>query len=501
MPDDPQENKASILEVINNLWLPVAGFLGSITLIYNFYQLWIGDQKTVTWFLVGGGLLVVVIALSWIGFSTKKITKQAIWPIGSTITEYQPKFSYVYRRLAWIALGVILLLSIFGFFSLFQNREEQENILVKQEQKVIVVIAAFEGPEDVYGLRNEIFERLNAEFSADENIEIVLVDDIITPSNSIETTRTLGAKYIADIVIWGWYRPTENPNVTIHIENIHPDELFLIQEGETLKPSTSLADLQSFTFQRQIGQDLSGLIYFIAGVIDYSKLDFEAAIDQFDKSLQSINEDTFLTQKKEDIYIFRGNSYRVSGNDQRAIQDYDQAIQINPQSFSAYYNRGGAYLSLKNYNDAISDFSEAINIYPQEPYSYIDRGFAYYYTAPDSNGANLLLAITDFQQAIAITPEVAQAYLGLGMTWTDFAYLMSYNRSNYLKGGTEIITEETIESYYYEAIYNFSKAIEIDPQLEIAYYFRGQVYKTIGELPKSDLDFAKYKELTGEDIP
>jgi hypothetical protein len=55
MPDKEADEKDGLLELIKKLWLPVAGFLGAVTLAYNFYQLWLGDQAMATWRLAGAG--------------------------------------------------------------------------------------------------------------------------------------------------------------------------------------------------------------------------------------------------------------------------------------------------------------------------------------------------------------------------------------------------------------------------------------------------------------
>jgi tetratricopeptide (TPR) repeat protein len=39
----------------------------------------------------------------------------------------------------------------------------------------------------------------------------------------------------------------------------------------------------------------------------------------------------------------RGNYYAVTRQYDRAIQDYDEAIRINPNFADAFYNRGRAY--------------------------------------------------------------------------------------------------------------------------------------------------------------
>ena len=62
-------------------------------------------------------------------------------------------------------------------------------------------------------------------------------------------------------------------------------------------------------------------------------------------------------------YNNRGNTYNALGQDQRAIQDYDQAIQLDPQNTPAYYNRGLAYQSLGEDEKAISDFRKVLEIH------------------------------------------------------------------------------------------------------------------------------------------
>ena len=79
MPDKPPDDKDSLLELLKKLWLPVAGFIGAVTLAYNFYQLWSGDQTTITYIIGGAGLLVLVIALGWVGFKTKTVEIDSIF--------------------------------------------------------------------------------------------------------------------------------------------------------------------------------------------------------------------------------------------------------------------------------------------------------------------------------------------------------------------------------------------------------------------------------------
>ena len=62
---------------------------------------------------------------------------------------------------------------------------------------------------------------------------------------------------------------------------------------------------------------------------------------------------------------------------QRAIQDFDQAIRLNPQADS-YFNRGFAYRSLGQFERAIEEYDEAIRLNPQYAVAYYNRGAVYW---------------------------------------------------------------------------------------------------------------------------
>ena len=323
MSNKSPEQKDGLLELLKKLWLPVAGFLGAITLAYNFYQLWLGDQAGVTWFLAGGGLVVLVVALGCVGFITKAITRVSIPtsknPNPSPIVEKQPAYPRFYK-LARIALGFVFIGLAIGGVGLVQHRRALE-------EKLIVLIAAFEGPEEVYGLRNEIIESLNADFGDAEEIEIIIIDEIVTLTEGSEYARKLGERRLADIIVWGWYRPTENPNITIHIENLFPDELTAVRSSETLQPIVSLAELESFSFQQQAGQETSALISFLIGIVEYNSSNFESAIGYFDASLGAQSLTPKLLENQYEIYLYRGNSKASLLDHDGAIQDFSQAYK------------------------------------------------------------------------------------------------------------------------------------------------------------------------------
>ena len=87
-----------------------------------------------------------------------------------------------------------------------------------------------------------------------------------------------------------------------------------------------------------------------------------------------------------------------------AIQDFDQAIRLDPEFTLAYYSRGRAYYFKDNIDHAIQDFDQVIRLDPGYVDVYKDRGWIYHEKGNDDH------AIQDFGQAIRHDPGNAYAY-------------------------------------------------------------------------------------------
>jgi tetratricopeptide (TPR) repeat protein len=499
MTHKPPEGRDSLLELIKKLWLPVAGFIGAITLIYNFYKLWQGDQSTIIILTIGTGLAIWVTSLFWVGFSNLKIIRDADWPKGTKLIETFPRYSLGIRRIARVGLVITVIVSVAGLAILQRQREELREELSTQ---VIAVIAAFDGPEDKYGIRNQIIEQLTSSLADFKDIKIIPVEEIITPTQGSEYARQIGKGYQADIVLWAWYKPTDNPNITLHIENLSPQELIILEDKKTVnKPEATRADLESFSLQQQLGNELSGLITFLAGYFQFLAEDYEAALVRFDQALSQPDWIEEFGINQAEVYSLRALAKDKLGQSEKAKTDYNKALQVSPQNAREYYVRGLNYYNLGQYMAAINDFENAIEIEPDFVEAYNGLGAIYYYMA-DFNRA-----VVNFDKAIQINPEYAAAYRNRGNAYSNVGEyeqaIEDYDRaiqidpqdadSYYNRGVAYTELEE-----YDRAIQDFDKAIEINPQIAEAYYSRGFAYRQLGETAEAEADFKKYEELTGK---
>jgi hypothetical protein len=67
---------------------------------------------------------------------------------------------------------------------------------------------------------------------------------------------------------------------------------------------------------------------------------------------------------------------RAKGNENRAITDYNKAIELEPRYAPAHNNRGIAYSVQGKFKEAIEDYSQAIQIDPANATAHLNRGFA-----------------------------------------------------------------------------------------------------------------------------
>ena len=105
----------------------------------------------------------------------------------------------------------------------------------------------------------------------------------------------------------------------------------------------------------------------------------------------------------------RGVAYRYKREYDRALQDYDQAIRLNPNDASHYNNRGIIYRIKGEYDRAISDYDEAIWLKSDYPAAFYNRAIAYTEKGEYDN------ALANFDMVLRFDAKNAFALYGRGM--------------------------------------------------------------------------------------
>jgi tetratricopeptide (TPR) repeat protein len=125
--------------------------------------------------------------------------------------------------------------------------------------------------------------------------------------------------------------------------------------------------------------------------------DYSISISYFELAEKIAEDDKIIERVRVNLavsYYNRGNAYGKLKKHEKAIEDYNKAIALDPEYAVAYNNRGTAYDELKKHEKAIEDYNKAIALNPEYATAYANRGI----TRLLSN-EELYKAIADFKSA------------------------------------------------------------------------------------------------------
>ena len=199
----------------------------------------------------------------------------------------------------------------------------------------------------------------------------------------------------------------------------------------------------------------------------YDENKFNDTIEIYIKYLKRL--DTLLEESDDnfEVYKERGDLRAKIGFYNDAIDDYQKALELNPN----YKEADKALTDTKNYLDIhnfINNYSLIENDFGKDSGYYFNKACNFYYKGKCKE------AIVYYNKAIELDPNNSAAY---------------YNR-----GSLKINLNE-----YEEAIKDFNKAIELDHNYLYAYNNRGNVKYKLGQYEEAIKDYNRAIELDNND--
>jgi tetratricopeptide (TPR) repeat protein len=126
----------------------------------------------------------------------------------------------------------------------------------------------------------------------------------------------------------------------------------------------------------------------------------------------SINEEEFREYPPiklvANVLNSRGMAWERVDDLEKAREDYDKAIEVNPDYANAYNNRGNIKAKQKKYAEATTDYNRAIYLNGRFSEAYCNRGMA------RENLGDFAGAVKDFDRAIELAPKYSDAYFRRG---------------------------------------------------------------------------------------
>ena len=142
-----------------------------------------------------------------------------------------------------------------------------------------------------------------------------------------------------------------------------------------------------------------------------------------------------------------GDAFYEQGNYKMALERYNKAIKLNPDSATAYGSKGSALRMLGHYHEAEESLNKAIQLDPQSVWAYNERGALY------TNEKQYEKAVAEYDKALAINPNYKYAY-------AKAFPLQMLGR-------------------HQEALAAATRALEIDPSWAWAYVERAAIYHDV----------------------
>ena len=158
------------------------------------------------------------------------------------------------------------------------------------------------------------------------------------------------------------------------------------------------------------------------------------------------------------VYVNRGFVYLSKGDYDRAITDFNQAIQLQPDSTPAWFNRAAVYFVKQDYDPALADLNQVIQLQPNFDLAYVKRGSVYFFQGDYD------LALADLDRAIQLQPNSAPSYAARGEIY---------------------VKQDNLD----RAIADFSQAIKLQPNSIDAYRNRGRSYREKGDYDSAIADY------------
>jgi serine/threonine protein kinase/tetratricopeptide (TPR) repeat protein len=250
----------------------------------------------------------------------------------------------------------------------------------------------------------------------------------------------------------------------------------------TPQPSPSTGTAKQTSGQPPAGTNVANL---------FNQARSEAETGQYDKAVADYTEAIRLKADYAEAYNGRGQACFNLKQFDKAISDYSEAIRLKADFAEAYSNRAFAYTRAGQFEKALADCNEAIRIKPDFAEAYKNRA------NPHNSLQQYEDAINDCNEAIRLKPDYAEAYANRA---TGYNGLKQYDKAiadceEALRLKPDLFQAHVIRGTTYnfqgqfdKAVSDFTEAIQRQPDLADAYFFRGYSYINLKQYDASIAD-------------
>jgi tetratricopeptide (TPR) repeat protein len=220
---------------------------------------------------------------------------------------------------------------------------------------------------------------------------------------------------------------------------------------------------------------------------------------QFDRAIEDLDEAIRLDPKRASAYQNRGAAFNGLGRHEQAVDDLSKAIELDPDNAGSFTNRGLALFALGRFDQSIGDLNTAVQLAPRTAIPYFNRAEVL------SRIGQRARALEDYDEAVRLDPRLASAYAASARLRDENG---QRDRAVHDYDMALLLDPKEVRLYYDRgnvrreagdwrgALDDYDRAVALDPKRSDTYFARGWARFAAGN-PGSDYDARAYISLQG----
>jgi len=215
------------------------------------------------------------------------------------------------------------------------------------------------------------------------------------------------------------------------------------------------------------------------------------AIQQYERALQ-------LNPDDVGVLCNLGLALATQGKPAEAIQQYERALQLKPDDFVAHNGLGVALAGQGKLAEAIQQFERALPLKPDDARVYFNLAVAL------ANQGKLLEAIPQYERALQLKPDYADAHFYLGNALAGQGKLAEaiqhYERvlqlePDHVEAHCNLGVALAAQGKLAEAIQHFERALQLKPDFAVAHNYLGIALASQGKSAEAMEQFQEALDL------
>jgi tetratricopeptide (TPR) repeat protein len=290
------------------------------------------------------------------------------------------------------------------------------------------------------------------------------------------------------------------PRLEQALQQEEPNEIATLNLALAYKNVGKSAEAITLT-RRELGKKPSGALYNMLAELEEELGEYVAAVQNYQQAVE-------LEPANENYYFDLGMEYLSHFTFGPALEVYRAGTQKFPNSSRQYLGLAFSHYAVREYPEAADAFTKALEIDPDSP-AVLKSWNTVLSSLSPADWERILPRLSRLVAAHPQSPDLAFCY-GAALFRSEFAkgpkgaldrpqVLLEKSvklRSNFAAARVELAGLYSATKQDQKAVDEYLEAIREDPKSDIPHYRLGQIYRQMNKLDLARQELARYQELS-----